>query len=199
MCDFCKRIPIGKAVLLILIISMIGWFLIGKAVFSQTLTSDSAAQAIAIAGGGGGGTPEGTIRQRLTTTPTVIPPAIQGANPCNIGASGGGSFMGWGASAAVLGESRRCRGQEWFRFQMMAGNREAAIAVACVTDEDMREAYRLIGQPCPQDRGAVAASPPPAMVVATPVPSPSVAAPARPDWCLTASPAERRRRPECGS
>lgn len=170
---------------------------------AQTLTGQtaSAAQAIAIAGGGGGGSPDGTIRQRLTTTPTVIPPGLQGANPCNIGGSGGGSFLGWGASAAYLGESRRCRGQEWFRFQMMAGNPAAAKAVACVTDEDMREAYRLIGDPCPQDRAQAAAAPaaPIAQPIAATAPA-AAARPARPDWCgnLTGAAERARYAAECG-
>lgn len=156
----------------------------------------SAAQAIIMQGGGSSG---GT--QRLSTVPSVLPPSIQGANPCNIGVSGGGSVLGFGASAAVLAESRRCRGQEWFRFQMMAGNPAAARAIACVTDEDMREAYRLVGQPCPQD-GPPAASQAaplsqPRLAAAAPQAAPPAPARAMPDWCLTASAAERQARAEC--
>ena len=160
--------------------------------------SGATSQAIAIAGGGSGsGTNDGTIRQRLTTTPTVIPPSMQGANPCTVGASGGVSVMGFGGTAGVMTESRRCRGQEWFRFQMMAGNREAAQAIACITDEDMREAYRQIGQPCPADRAAqTTARPTTQPVIAQPV-AQQVAAAARPAWCDTTSAAELRRYPQC--
>lgn len=152
----------------------------------------SAAQAIAIVGGTGGG--GGTARSRVETVPNVIPPSMQGANPCNIGASGGAGWMGFGASAAVLAESTRCRGQEWFRFQMMAGNAAAAQAIACRTDSDMRQAYLDVGQPCPQDRPAGTPSnvpPAPTNVSA----APTAAIPQNnwraADWCDNASPSER--------
>lgn len=161
--------------------------------------SGASADAVAIVlnggGAGGSGTNDGTIRQRLTTTPTVIPPSMQGANPCTVGASGGVSVMGFGGTAGVMTESRKCRGQEWFRFQMMAGNREAAQAIACITDEDMREAYRQIGQPCPADRAAQANARP----AAQPVVAQQVAVTptsTKPDWCYTTDP-QVLRRAEC--
>lgn len=163
--------------------------------FGQSVRQDSAsaAQAIAIAGGGNG-TTDGTIRQRVTSVPTVIPPAIQGANPCNTGASGGASWLGFGASAAYLGESRRCRGQEWFRFFMLASQSDpryaiAAKTIACVTDEDVRETFRLMRDPCPQD--VVPAATPAPVVQAAPT-QPQT----RPDWCFTRDP-QVLRRPEC--
>lgn len=174
------------------------WAVLGCAAFGQNLQADQRAQAIAIVGDGGGG---GTVgrTQRIVTVPGVVPPSFYGANPCSNSASGGGAGMGFGISIGGQWSEQECRDQEWFRFLHMAGQGNVATAYICGRNTAIRQAYRDAGQPCPQDVPAVAPLP---VAGTTPAPVGVQAAPppasARPDWCGTASPAERRRYPACG-
>lgn len=158
-------------------------------VTAQNLESFSGAQAIAIIGNGGG---NGAGTQRVVSVPTVAPPSFYGANPCSNSASGGGGFMGGGISFGGQWTEKECRDQEWFRMLNMARNgADADVATAYICGEypRIREAYRVAGRPCPQDR--VAPEPTatqtdrvPQPVAPSTMPPMAVSANQVPDWCM---------------
>lgn len=142
---------------------------------SQTYQSqtDTAAQAIAIAGGGGtsaGGT------QRIVTAPPISAPSVFGANPCSVGGSGGGSWLGTGIVFGASFDGSECRLQEWFRMLNMGGLPEVARAMVCRENPRVREAFREAGVPClAEDRARV--------LVALPAPQQVAARAVRPAYC----------------
>jgi type II secretory pathway pseudopilin PulG len=127
-------------------------------------------------------------QDRQTAVSSAIAPSFGSFNPCV------GQSASMAAQAPVFGLSvggqtmdHEC---QMLRLGTM-GDVVAARYYLCLQDRDIRMAYKQAGMPCPADM------PPPAPVVAAAVPPPPTA-PARPEWCYTASPAElRRHRTEC--
>lgn len=163
---------------------------------------------------------ERTINQRLTTTPGMTAPNVFSSNPCIVSASGAVSAMGFGMALGAGVEDRDCTRRANAALLAQMGLARAAAEVLCHNSE-VRASLAVAGVPCAADRPAntimpnppqpagngfsgaparpnsAAASAPP--VDATGVPVVAASAPAavraRPDWCFTASPAERAVRP----
>jgi hypothetical protein len=152
---------------------------------------------------GGRYTTSATIRN----TPDAHAPAILGgANPCVVGASAGGSAAGFGLSIGLSRNDPGCERRNLAVLAHQMGQPALAQEILCGADE-VRAARQRIGQPCLGDQA------PPAVMTATPVNVPMsqqvvevpresnattrVASSARPDWCYTATAAERAARPQC--
>ena len=154
-------------------------------------------------GSTGSGDPSGTDQYigygggyTVRNTPEVIPPSVVGGNACAIGASGGLSLPGFGVAMGATWADKACERRQQAALLFNMGEKTVAYEMMC-QDENVRNAMRTAGRPCAADAVA-AATPPvatvtPAPVAATPIP----ARPARPDWCSTASPAERRAHAVC--
>ena len=83
--------------------------------------------------------------------PVYAPGLDSGTNDCAVSASGGGAVSGFGLSFGASFENEDCQRRNWFVLQSRAGNPGVAKALACHNDE-VREAYRLAGKPCPQEK-----------------------------------------------
>lgn len=190
--------------------------LVSGSAFSQTTAnagSDSRAAAGAAAGsvsgvtqnyyGGGDGrqsvTYGGGTSDRYTATirntPDAYAPNINGGtNPCINGVSGGGSVAGFGLALGGTWSDPNCERRNLSALLHNQGQHALAQEVLCETDT-VRQARLRMGTPCLIDvQRAAAANPAP---VAVAIPSPPPVARTIPDWCLTASPQERRGRREC--
>jgi hypothetical protein len=128
--------------------------------------------------GGGGGIGSGNSFPVATATA----PAVMSFNPCSGSSTSGGLQTGpVGLSFGTGGGfDNACR-------LHMLGHDDAAVAFLCRSNNDIRQAFADIGQPCPQDRPKVVA----------------VAAPLPPnqrfkyDYCATASAGELKQHKEC--
>jgi hypothetical protein len=145
----------------------------------------------------------------VRNVPEVVPPSVVGGNPCAIGASGGPAVAGFGISAGGTWADKACERRQQAALLFNMGEQRVALELMC-QDDSVRSAMRIGGKPCSAD---VATTLPPAPVaqapVAAPVAQPAAAAPAlpvaaaappmptRPEWCLTASPAEQRAHAAC--
>jgi hypothetical protein len=158
--------------------------------------------------GGSGGSPAQSEQYigygggyTVRNTPEVIPPSVVGGNPCAVGASGGVSLPGFGIAAGGTWADRACERRQQSALLFNMNKPRAAVELLC-QDEHVREAMRLVGEPCVADiapvaaAASVAAAAPPVAAVIAPV---SVVAPkpVRPEWCYTASSAELRRNTTC--
>jgi hypothetical protein len=189
---------------------------ISGAAHAQRTTSESlsGAQAGAIAAptfNFSDGPADTTSRNRLTTTPSMTAPNFFSSNPCVIGASGAVSAMGFGMALGAGIEDRDCTRRANAAILAQMNLHRAAAEVLCHNTE-VRAAMAVAGMPCAADRaeGTIMPNPPmppgptvqganmqqpPVQQVANPVAN-AVTTPAprqRPDWCMTASPAERAR------
>lgn len=94
----------------------------------------------------------------IRSAPTIYVPNVVTGNVCALGASAGGSFLGWGAAAGMSWESMQCerRQQAALLWNMNTpDSRAAAKEIVCDTPE-IRAAYRRSGSPCQADMQAVA-------------------------------------------
>jgi hypothetical protein len=154
----------------------------------------------------------------LRNVPEVIPGNVVGGNPCLVGASIGGAGPGIGLTIGGGWEAAGCERRNI--AAMLYNTHQADVAKALLCEgEQVREAYRWAGQPCPQDGGArvavasvrrdesaapvvrhevaepVTAAPP---IVVTPVSATGPAAGSvLPAWCATTSASELASHPEC--
>lgn len=140
----------------------------------------------------------------VRNVPEVIAPNVVGGNPCAIGASGGLAVSGFGISGGATWADKQCERRQQAALLFNIGKQRAAVELMC-QDDNVRVALRVSGEPCTADQ-AIAQKP---ATIAAALLVPAVAAPVaavatpvaaqngRPEWCYTASEAERRRHAEC--
>lgn len=155
---------------------------------------------------GGGYTGQNGGTYRVANVPDAYAPPIGGgANPCTVGVSLGGSLVGGGASAGITWNDDDCEARvrsillhNYGRDRNDPRLLEASVELLC-EHRATRRAMQRAGTPCMLDRPQPALAPVQTQVVVAPTPvvTPVVAPVARPDFCDTASPAERRRYPAC--
>jgi hypothetical protein len=145
-------------------------------------------------------------RATIRNTPDAYAPAITGGtNPCQQGISGGGSVAGFGLALGGSWSDPNCERRNLSALLHNQGQPALAQEVLCETDT-VRQARQRMGQPCiiDQPQRANAQGPVQMMVPASaPVLPPQQAATTvrtTPEWCYTATAAERRRYPAgtCG-
>lgn len=130
--------------------------------------------------GVGGGSGDGWGHMPVAT---AVAPSFYGASPCT------GGSAGVAGQAPVFGLSFGGQQMDVSCQALRAEGSPIAMAVLCRDSREYRAARSDIGQPCAQDR-------PQAPVVQAVAVTP-VQPMRRPDWCLTASQAERARHVEC--
>lgn len=124
----------------------------GAAAQSST-TSGSQSGAYSQSGVHIGGSP-------MQAPSAIAPGLIASGLSCSGSASIGGSGGGWGLSLGITKEDRACNAREDAKYiQGVTGSVAAAKARLCM-ESGNREAYRLAGEPCPQDVVRSAASAP---------------------------------------
>lgn len=162
---------------------------------SQTARGGSATVTnnITAGGGSGDGAAYSIPRDRLRV-PDVAAPAIWSNNPCMVGASGGIGMQGFGLSFGAGIEDRDCTRRANAQHLVAMGETSAAREVMCGNAE-VRAAFNRVGRPCVSDVPARPDAAGPVQQIALPaaLPAPVAAPSGPPDWCATASPAERRR------
>jgi len=145
-------------------------------------------------------------RATIRNTPDAYAPAITGGtNPCQQGVSGGGSVAGFGLALGGSWSDPNCERRNLSALLHNQGQPQLAQEVLCETDT-VRQARQRMGQPCIIDQPQrMNAQGPVQMMVpaAAPVLVPQQAVTTVrtiPDWCATATAAERRRYPAgtCG-
>lgn len=159
---------------------------------SSHSASGASAEAVAIGGGGDG---EGSSSTNYTY---VSPPTVfGGTNPCEVGASGGVGVNGVGLSLGFSRSDRECSLRQWYVLMMESakatGNpayAQWARGIACSADGLLREVAPagMCGGGIPERKAA-------AQVAVAHTATPQL--PSLPDWCYTASPAERERFRQC--
>ena len=186
--------------------SLLLWALIAygcSSAFAQSMTSENltASQAIAIAGGNGGAPASGTQRLRTINNPDVVVGSAISTAQCIIAVGGGGSGGGVGLVIQFGMRDDECIVLRRADAARAMGGVGEAIEIMCDGIPQYRAMRLRVGRPCMQDQTPPAVAPPysPGTPIAQPVAQPvvAVAPPVRPDWCLTASPSERRRHAVC--
>lgn len=90
----------------------------------------------------------------------IAPGLIASGLSCSGSASIGGSGGGWGLSLGITKEDKACNAREDAKYiQGVTGSVGAAKARLCMQNEN-RDAFRLAGEPCPQDMVRSAATSP---------------------------------------
>jgi len=133
---------------------------------------------------------------RVTTVAPVTAPNIFSSNPCVVSVSGAMSVMGFGMALGAGVEDRDCTRRANAALLAQMGLARAAAEVLCHNSE-IRASMAVAGVPCAADRPANTIMPNPPSPTAFNVSATSAATSSRvrPDWCDTASAAERRARP----
>ncbi|WP_431303429.1 hypothetical protein [Sediminicoccus sp. BL-A-41-H5] len=133
---------------------------------------------------------------RVTTVAPVTAPNIFSSNPCVVSVSGAMSVMGFGMALGAGVEDRDCTRRANAALLAQMGLARAAAEVLCHNSE-IRASMAVAGVPCAADRPANTIMPnPPAPPASNVSAAPGATfVRARPDWCDTASAAERRARP----
>jgi hypothetical protein len=85
---------------------------------------------------------------KLETTPNVTPPSLVGGNPCAIGASLGGSIVGFGISGAVMKEGDRCELRQSVALLANMGFVGQALVMFCMGNADIEETFTKLGYGC---------------------------------------------------
>lgn len=120
---------------------------------AQSTTSGSNSGAYSQSGVNIGGSP-------MQAPSAIAPGLIASGLSCSGSASIGGSGGGWGLSLGITKEDKACNAREDAKYiQGVTGSVRAAKARMCM-QPDNREAFRLAGEPCPQDTVRSAASSP---------------------------------------
>lgn len=176
----------------------------GSAAVIQQTFQNASPQTRSIVGYEGGYRQD--YRATIRNTPDAYAPSVTGGtNPCTNGMSGGGSVAGFGVALGGSWSAPECERRNLSALLHNQGQHALAQEVLCET-ETVRNARRRLNMPCAADipAGTPVMVPAPVAVVqppmrevigggATPVSS------ARPDWCATATAAERRAyRSTCG-
>lgn len=158
-----------------------------------------------------GGTQD-TYRATIRNTPDVYAPNVSGGtNSCLVGMSGGGSVAGFGIGIGGNWSDPDCERRQLAALAFNTGQQALAQEIICGSTA-VREARQRMGQPCLVDvqaaQARAAANQPPVILAGAPavpgevigggaVPQSRSAVNTVPDWCMTASPQERRRYPQC--
>lgn len=158
---------------------------------------------VTVQGGGGSGSEQRGGTYTVRSAPDAYaPPLAGGANPCVVGISLGGSIIGGGAAGGITWNDDDCeaRVRAIILHNMGQATQDprltnASLELLC-DQRATRRAMQRAGMPCAQDRPAEVAPTPAAVIPASVQPSAPVSRQV-PDWCLTASPAERRRHAVC--
>ncbi len=188
-------------------LSLFLWGLIAygcSSAMAQPMTSENltASQAIAIAGGNGGAPASGTQRLRTINNPDVVVGSAISTAQCIIAVGGGGSGGGIGLVIQFGMRDDECIVLRRADAARAMGGVGEAIEIMCDGIPQYRAMRLRVGRPCMQDQTPPAVAPPyhlgapMAVQVAQPQPV-AISPPVRPDWCLTASPSERRRHAVC--
>jgi hypothetical protein len=145
-------------------------------------------------------------RATIRNTPDAYAPAITGGtNPCTNGVSGGGSVAGFGLALGGSWSDPNCERRNLSALLHNQGQPQLAQEVLCETSS-VREARLRMGNPCIVDRPQRQDAAGPVQQVIQPAQAPLVPQQAVntvrtfPEWCYTATAAERRRYPPgtCG-
>lgn len=81
----------------------------------------------------------------------IAPGLIASGLSCSGSTSIGGAGAGWGISLGITKEDKNCNAREDAKYiSALTGNNAAAKARLCSV-KDNRDAFRLAGDPCPQD------------------------------------------------
>lgn len=185
------------------------------AIVQQTFTGPPEQRQTVIYGGGTQSTitQAGGFRQdyraTIRNTPDAYAPNLSGGtNPCTQGASAGGSVAGFGLALGGSWSDPNCERRNLSALLHNQGQHALAQEVLCET-ETVRQARLRMGQPCSADVPRPA-QPNATVISAAPLPTPPVevvsgganqrsARQSVPDWCATATAAERRQyRTACG-
>lgn len=97
-------------------------------------------------------------RTEFVSVPDAIAPSFGGGNPCVVSASIATSGLGFGISAGVGLQDPECEMRQQVALLANMGLEDVAVARFCM-DDNVREAFRLAGTPCPQEPAAVAGVP----------------------------------------
>ncbi len=188
-------------------LSLFLWGLIAygcSSAMAQSMTSENltASQAIAIAGGNGGAPASGTQRLRTINNPDVVVGSAISTAQCIIAVGGGGSGGGIGLVIQFGMRDDECIVLRRAEAARTLGGNGEAIEIMCDGISQYREMRRRVGRPCMADQTLPPVAPAysaGAQPVAqpTPVAVQATRPSTRPDWCDVASPAERRRYPQC--
>jgi hypothetical protein len=92
---------------------------------------------------------------RLETTPNVQPPSLVGGNPCAIGASLGGSIVGFGISGAVMKEGDRCELRQSVALLANMGFVNESLVMFCMGNKEVATTFAALGMNCEQLAGVV--------------------------------------------
>lgn len=135
----------------------------------------------------------GHYRATIRNTPDVYAPALAaGTNPCTHSASGGGAVAGFGLSFGGSWSGENCEVRNAAALTHAMGQPELAQEILCDI-ATVRQARQRLGRPCVADQVPMqSVSIRPTAPVMAPAPVATI-----PDWCHTASIAERRRHPVC--
>jgi hypothetical protein len=137
-----------------------------------------------------GGTQD-RYRATVRNTPDAFGPNVSGGtNPCTAALSGGLALPGFGASIGGAWSEEGCERRQLAALLHNTGQPELAQELLCNSPE-VRQARARMGTPCMIDRPQqVAAAPVVYVPAGQPVAAPVAAI--RPDWCYSATIAERR-------
>lgn len=183
-------------------LALCGLILMSCSAYAQNMRSENltASQAIAIAGGSSG-YPTGTIRQRIDNNPDVAVGSAISTAQCIIAVGGGGSGGGVGLVIQFGMRDDECIVLRRAEAARALGGNTDAIEIMCDGIRQYRQMRARVGRPCMADQTSSPTAPAynaGASLTQT-VSAPPVQLPARPDWCLSASPSElRRHRAVCG-
>lgn len=88
--------------------------------------------------------------------PNAIAPGLFASGlSCSGSASVGAAGAGWGAAFGLTRKDQHCDAREDAKYlQAITGNTVAAKARLCMVKE-IREAFKVVGDPCPQDASPV--------------------------------------------
>lgn len=113
---------------------------------------------------------DGFVRRRPVTT-AYAPPLTASEDTCSGATSGGAQAFGIGFSVGTTWHDDNCRRIKNARELAALGYRRAAVQLLCVDDE-VREAMRAAGTPCPIDEQPAVFTPivePPPQLTETPI------------------------------
>jgi hypothetical protein len=160
-------------------IALVAALLMAGPALGQTANSSSSAGSSSQAGSQAGSSSGAAVYQNtnattadsIKTVPAVVAPGLYaGTNPCAVGASAGGSVLGFGLAVGGQWTDKGCERRNQAVILKQFGHHEAAKELLC-DDPDIAAAFNRVAQPCV---ARVAAKP------GEPAPAPMPAPPPRP-------------------
>ncbi|HYZ22072.1 MAG TPA: hypothetical protein VE690_07940 [Rhodopila sp.] len=149
----------------------------------------------------------------MRNTPEIVAPSINGGNPCAVGVSGGVALPGVGVSGGATWADGACERRQAAALLHNMGHPDIAYQLMC-QDKNVREARKIMAEPCKEDMVQVSAAQPRTAVAAAPASQPAAAAPViaapltapvqpvmavakrpAPDWCEHVSAGDLRQNP----